>query len=69
METIPANGQSCPYTGLKHARLYKLLGENGAAREFVRVVNRKTLFHVGDMLRFLDNLALEQGTGSKRDLS
>lgn len=74
---IPANGQSCPHTGLKHAHLYKLLGENGAARKFVRVVNLrdpkarhgKTLFHVGDMLRFLDNLALEQGTGRKRDLS
>lgn len=36
---IPANGQSCPHTGLKHAHLYKLLAENGAAREFVRVVS------------------------------
>ena len=71
---IPANGQSCPHTGLKHAHLYKLLAEKGAAREFVRVVNLrdpkarhgKTLFHVGDILRFLDRLALEQGTGSKR---
>lgn len=74
---IPANGQSCPHTGLKHAHLYKLLGNNGAAREFVRVVNLrdpkarhgKTLFHVGDMLRFLDSLALDQGTGSKRESS
>jgi hypothetical protein len=74
---IPANGQSCPHTGLKHAHLYKLLAENGAVREFVRVVNLrdpkarhgKTLFHVGDMLRFLDRLALEQGTGRKRDSS
>lgn len=73
--TIPANGQSCPHTGLKHAHLYKLLGENGAAREFVRVVNLrdpkarhgKTLFHVGDMLRFLDKLAFKQGTGCKRE--
>jgi hypothetical protein len=74
---IPGNGQSCPHTGLKHAHLYKLLGNKGAAREFVRVVNLrdpkarhgKTLFHVGDMLRFLDGLALEQGTGGKRDCS
>jgi hypothetical protein len=75
--SIPANGQSCPHTGLKHAHLYKLLGQDGAAREFVRVVNLrhpkarhgKTLFHVGDMLRFLDNLAFEQGTGRKPDPS
>ena len=74
---IPANGKSCPHTGLKHAHLYKLLGDNGAARDFVRVVNLrdpkarhgKTLFHVGDLLRFLNNLALEQGTGRKRDCS
>ena len=72
---IPPSGQSCPHTGLKHAHLYKLLGSNGAARKFVRVVNLrepqarhgKTLFHVGDMLRFLDNLALEQGAGSERE--
>jgi hypothetical protein len=72
---IPANGQSCPHTGLKHAHLYKLLGEKGSAREFVRVVNLrdpkarhgKTLFHVGDMFRFLDRLALEQGTGTNRE--
>jgi hypothetical protein len=71
---IPTNSQSRPHTGLKHAHLYKLLGNKGAAREFVRVVNLKdpkarhgkTLFHVGDMLRFLDGLALEQGTGRKR---
>ena len=75
--SIPANGQTCPHTGLKHAHLYKLLGDSGAARDFVRVVNLKdpkarhgkTLFHVGDMLRFLDRLALEQGTGRKRDSS
>jgi hypothetical protein len=72
---IPANGQSCPHTGLKHAHLYKLLGDKGSAREFVRVVNLrdpnarhgKTLFHVGDMLRFLDRIALEQGTGTNRE--
>lgn len=71
---IPANGESCPHTGLKHAYLYKLLGADGAARDFVRVVNLrdpkarhgKTLFHVGDMLHFLDQVASEQGSGAKR---
>jgi hypothetical protein len=71
---IPSNGVPCPHTGLKHAHLYKLLGEDGAARNFVRVVNLrnprarhgKTLFNVGDMLRFLDHLAREQGAGSDR---
>ena len=74
---IPANGQLCPYTGLKHAHLYKLLGDGGSAREFVRVVSLrdpkarhgKTLFHVGDMLRFLNTLAHEQGTGMNRESS
>jgi hypothetical protein len=71
---IPGNGASCPHTGLKHAHLYKLLGNQGDARDFVRVVNLrnpkarhgKTLFHVGDLLRYFDSLAREQGTGAKR---
>lgn len=75
--TIPTNGRTCSHTGLKHAHLYKLLGDKGAAREFVRVVNLrdpkarhgKTLFHVGDMLRFLDRLAHGQGTGMNRESS
>ena len=65
---IPPNGQSCQFTGLKHAKLYQLLGADGLARPHVRVVNLRTpganrgqtLFHVGDMLRFLDSLATEQ---------
>lgn len=71
---IPPNRKVCPFTGLKHGHLYKLLGPGGRARDFVRVVtlkeprarHGKTLFHLGDMLLFLDSIAEEQGTGSKR---
>ena len=67
---IPPNGQKCQFTGLKHAKLYQILGENGFAREHVRVVNLRTpgatrgqtLFHVGDMLRFLDELSRQNKT-------
>ncbi len=66
---IPPNGQRCQFTGLKHAKLYNLLGPDGLARVQVRVVNLKTpganrgqtLFHVGDMLQFLDGLSKSQG--------
>ena len=66
---IPPNGQSCQFTGLKHAKLYHLLACGGIARKRVRVVNLRTpgakrgqtLFHVGDMLQFLDALSREQG--------
>lgn len=66
---IPPNGRSCQFTGLKHAKLYHLLSGDGFARKRVRVVNLRTpgakrgqtLFHVGDMLQFLDELAREQG--------
>jgi len=69
---IPRNGEICPFSGLKHARLYKLLSEGGIARAHVRVVQLKepgaakgvTLFHVGDLMQFLDRLAAEQGSGS-----
>ena len=65
---IPPNGRSCQFTGLKHAKLYNLLGVDGLARKHVRVVNLRTpgakrgqtLFHVGDMLQFLDTLSREQ---------
>lgn len=68
---IPPNGRSCPVTGLKHAKLYGLLGVGGVARGHVRIVNLRTpgakrgqtLFHVGDMLDFLNRLAAEQGSG------
>lgn len=68
---IPPNGKTCPHTGLKHAQLYKLLTQDGAARPYVRVASLKvpgaakgkTLFHAGDMLRFLDELARQQGSG------
>src|SRR6516165_4855949 len=67
---IPPNGQSCQFTGLKHAKLYHLLGYGGLARKHVRVVNLRTpganrgqtLFHVGDMLQFLDALSRKQGS-------
>jgi hypothetical protein len=63
--TIPPNGRRCEFTGLKHAKLYHILGPGGIACRKVRVANLRTpgaargqtLFHVGDMLRFLDELA------------
>jgi hypothetical protein len=63
---IPANGQFCEYSGLGHSRLYQLL--NGPAKNFVRVASLREpgakrgtrLFHVGDLLRFLNRLAEEQ---------
>ena len=70
---IPPNGCTCRRTGLKHAHLYKLLTGHGVARAHVRVVNLKepgaskgkTLFHIGDMLRFLDDLAKQQQVGTR----
>ena len=63
--TIPPNGRRCEFTGLGHAKLYQILSLGGFARRKVRVANLRmpgtgrgqTLFHVGDMLRFLDELA------------
>jgi len=63
---IPPNGRRCEWTGLGHAKLYHILSATGMARPKVRVANLRapgtkrgqTLFHVGDMLRFLDELAL-----------
>ena len=65
---IPPNGKRCEFTGMKHAKLYDMLSVGGIARNKVRVANLRspgtnrgqTLFHVGDMLRFLDELAAEQ---------
>jgi len=74
---IPPNGQSCQFTGLKHAKLYHLLSADGFARRRVRVVNLRTpgakrgqtLFHVGDMLHFLDALAREQGGAAEAEVA
>jgi hypothetical protein len=71
---IPPNGKVCPHTGLRHTQMYGLLSASGQARKYVRVVNLrqpnakkgKTLFNVGDFLRFLDRLAREQNTGTLR---
>jgi len=71
---IPPNGKVCPFTGLKHGKLYSMLGKNGIARPHVRVANLrdprarqgKTIFHVGDMFRFLDFLAAQQGSANKQ---
>ena len=65
---IPPNGARCEFTGLKHAKLYHLLQAGGPVRKRVRVANLRrpgttrgqTLFHVGDMLRYLDELAGKQ---------
>ena len=64
---VVPNGQVCPVTGLKHAKLYSLL-KNGEAAKHVRVLSLKEpgaargklLFHVGDMLRWFDSLAASQ---------
>jgi len=71
---IPPNGKVCVHTGLKHAKLYSLLGKSGIGRAYIRVANlrepgakqAKTIFHLGDMKRFLDKLAAEQGSGQRR---
>ena len=68
---VPPNGKTCAFTGLKHTHLYTLLSDGGLARPHVRVVNLrepgatkgKTLFHVGDRLRYLTSLAFQQGSG------
>ena len=62
---ISVPGVHCQHTGLRHAHLSKLLKPGGLAATHVRVVllrepgarHGKTLFHVGDMLRWLDSLA------------
>jgi hypothetical protein len=72
---IPPNKSQCPHTGLRHTHLYSLLSLGGEARPYVRVVNLKksgtkkgkTLFHVGDFLRFMDRLAVEQKSGALRN--
>jgi hypothetical protein len=63
---IPPNGKHCPYTGLGHSRLYQLL--DGIGRKHIRVASIRDpkaargtrLYHLGDMLRFLDQLAAER---------
>lgn len=63
---VPANGRKCEFCGLGHSRLYQLL--NGPARHHVRVASLRgpgktrgtRLFHVGDLLRYLDGLAVDQ---------
>jgi hypothetical protein len=60
---IPPNGKTCAHTGLKHAQLYKLLTGDGAAR---RASKGKTVFQVGDMLRYMDWIAKQQGSGKQR---
>ena len=74
---IPPNGQRCQFTGLKHAKLYHLLSGDGHVRKRVRVVNLRTpgatrgqtLFHVGDMLQFLDEMAREQGESAAAEVT
>lgn len=75
--TIPPNGRRCQFTGLGHAKLYQILGPDGVARRRVRVANLRmpgaargqTLFHVGDMLRFLDVLAQQSEMNDRSERS
>lgn len=70
---IPPNGHRCEFTGLGHAKLYNVLSLGGPVRKKVRVANLRapgarrgqTLYHVGDLLRYLDELAATQGTQQK----
>ena len=70
---IPPNGRHCPFTGLGHSRLYQLL--KGPAKPYVRVASLRepratrgtTLFHVGDMLGYLDSLAAQRSTKGSDD--
>lgn len=63
---VPPNGKRCEFCGLGHSRLYQLL--DGPAKPFVRVASLRQpgkkrgtrLFHVGDLLRYLDGLAVDQ---------
>jgi hypothetical protein len=77
---VPPNGKVCPVTGLKHAYLYRLL-RHGEAAKHVRIAHLKepgcsrgrVLFHAGDMLRWLDQLAMAGRTqggqrGAARDV-
>ncbi|HOX59385.1 MAG TPA: hypothetical protein P5205_19645 [Candidatus Paceibacterota bacterium] len=74
---IAPNGQRCQFTGLKHAKLYHLLAADGLARKHVRVVNLRTpganrgqtLFHVGDMLQFLNALSREQAAAGEMEVT
>ena len=74
---IPPNGQRCQFTGLKHAKLYHILSGDGHVRKRVRVVNLRTpgatrgqtLFHVGDMLQFLDALSQEQAAAGGTEVT
>lgn len=67
---IPPKGKRCEFTGLGHAKLYTVLSASRPVRKKVRVANLRTpgasrgqtLFHVGDMLRYLDELALQTPT-------
>jgi hypothetical protein len=67
---FPANGRRCEFSGLGHGRFYQLL--DGPAKDHVRVASLKEpgkkrgtrLFHVGDLLRYLDGLAAAQAADS-----
>lgn len=75
--TIPPNGRRCEFTGLGHAKLYQVLGADGMARRKVRVANLRmpgttrgqTLFHVGDMLRWLDELAQKNCNATSKGMN
>jgi hypothetical protein len=65
---MPPGGTACAITGLDCAHLSALLASDARWRTGVRVVEidapghseRKILFHVGDVLRLLDQMAKEQ---------
>lgn len=73
MPVVP-NGQICSVTGLRHAKLYHLLGRGEASKHVRTVILKepgaargKLLFHVGDMLRWLDGLAEAQAAERKAE--
>lgn len=71
---VVPNGGICPISGLKHAQLYQQLLRGEAARHVRTVILRtpgatrgKLLFHVGDMLRWLDGLAAQQASARRTE--
>ena len=68
---IVPNGKRCKVTGLGHSKLYQILGPEGIAKPYVRTASLKpggairgtTIFHVGDMLRWLNKKAAESAGG------
>jgi len=61
----PANGQQCPYSGLRRTSTYRLINRSDGAIHSVSLKQPGTkrgnrLFSVPDLLAYLDRLAVSQ---------